>query len=62
MGALGARAVGLTGADAGIGLAVKAAPLDDDRRRAVDLGLVGEPRGGDVALIDRPAAGSATSR
>jgi acetylglutamate kinase len=51
MGALGAKAVGLTGADAGIGLAVKAAPLTTIGGDQIDLGLVGEPRGGDVSLI-----------
>lgn len=51
IGALGAKAVGLTGADARIGLAVKAAPLSTVRGAQVDLGLVGEPRGGDVTLI-----------
>lgn len=51
MGALGAKAVGLTGADARIGLAVRAAPLSTVHGEQVDLGLVGEPRGGDVALI-----------
>ena len=51
MGALGARAVGLTGADAGIGLAVKAGPLTTLGGEQIDLGLVGEPRGGDVSLI-----------
>ena len=51
IGALGARAVGLTGADARIGLAVKAAPLATVSGDQVDLGLVGEPRDGDVTLI-----------
>ena len=51
IGALGARAVGLTGADAGIGLAVKAAPLATIKGERVDLGLVGEPGGGDVTLL-----------
>lgn len=51
IGALGVKAVGLTGADAGIGLAVKAAPLSTVRGEQVDLGLVGEPCGGDVTLI-----------
>jgi acetylglutamate kinase len=51
IGALGARAVGLTGADAGIGLAVKAAPLATVSGDQVDLGLVGELRDGDVTLI-----------
>ena len=51
IGALGARAVGLTGADARIGLAVKAVPLATVSGDQVDLGLVGEPRDGDVTLI-----------
>ena len=51
IGALGAKAVGLTGADARIGLAVKAAPLVTVSGDQVDLGLVGEPRDGDVTLI-----------
>jgi len=51
IGALGAKAVGLTGADARIGLAVKAAPLATVSGDQVDLGLVGEPRDGDVTLI-----------
>jgi len=51
IGALGAKAVGLTGADARIGLAVKAAPLATVTGDHVDLGLVGEPRGGDVSLV-----------
>ena len=51
IGALGAKAVGLTGADGGIGLAVKAAPLATVSGDQVDLGLVGEPRDGDVTLI-----------
>ena len=51
MAPVGARAVGLTGADAKIGLAVKAAPLATISGEHVDLGLVGEPGGGDVALL-----------
>lgn len=51
IGALGARAVGLTGADAGLGLAVKAAPLVTVSGDQIDLGLVGEPRGGDVSVV-----------
>jgi acetylglutamate kinase len=51
IGALGPKAVGLTGADAQIGLAVRAAPLIAINGEQVDLGLVGEPRGGDVSLI-----------
>jgi acetylglutamate kinase len=43
VGALGAKAVGLTGADARIGLAVRAAPLATVSGEQVDLGLVGEP-------------------
>lgn len=51
IGAAGGRAVGLTGADARIGLAVQAAPLATINGERVDLGLVGEPDGGDVALL-----------
>ena len=51
IGAQGGRAVGLTGADARLGLAVKAAPLGTISGERVDLGLVGEPAGGDVALV-----------
>jgi acetylglutamate kinase len=51
IGTLGGRAVGLTGADARIGLAVKAAPLATINGERVDLGLVGEPAPGDVTLI-----------
>jgi acetylglutamate kinase len=51
IGTLGGRAVGLTGADARIGLAVKAAPLATISGERVDLGLVGEPAPGDVTLV-----------
>jgi acetylglutamate kinase len=51
IGALGGRAVGLTGADARIGLAVKAPPLATISGERVDLGLVGEPAASDVTLI-----------
>jgi acetylglutamate kinase len=51
IGAAGGRAVGLTGADAQIGLAVKTGPLATINGERVDLGLVGEPAGGDVALV-----------
>jgi acetylglutamate kinase len=51
LGALGAKAVGLTGADARIGLAVKAAPLATLGGELVDLGLVGDPRDGDATLV-----------
>ena len=51
IGARGGRAVGLTGADGKIGLAVQAAPLATISGEHVDLGLVGEPDGGDVELL-----------
>jgi len=51
IGALGGRAVGLTGADAKIGLAVQAAPLATISGERVNLGLVGEPAGGSVELL-----------
>jgi acetylglutamate kinase len=51
VGAAGGRAVGLTGADARIGLASRATPLETVRGARVDLGLVGEPSGGDVRLL-----------
>jgi acetylglutamate kinase len=48
--AAGVRAVGLTGADARLGLAVKAGPLTTVSGELVDLGLVGEPAALDVGL------------
>ena len=51
LGAAGVRAVGLTGADARIGLAVQAAPLATISGELVDLGLVGEPSTADVGLL-----------
>lgn len=42
--AAGVRAVGLTGADAGIGLATLAPPLQTAAGTVADLGLVGVPR------------------
>jgi acetylglutamate kinase len=51
IGAMGGRAVGLTGADARIGLAVKAAPLATISGEHVDLGLVGEPAAGNATLV-----------
>jgi acetylglutamate kinase len=51
IGALGGRAVGLTGADGRIGLAVQASPLQTIGGERIDLGLVGEPASRDVALI-----------
>lgn len=50
--AAGGRAVGLTGADAGVGPVVPAAPHRATTGEAVDLGLVGEPLpDGDVSLV-----------
>jgi len=51
IGAQGGRAVGLTGADAKIGLAVQAAPLETISGERVDLGLVGDPAASDVTLV-----------
>jgi acetylglutamate kinase len=51
IGAQGGRAVGLTGADARLGLSVKAAPLATVSGQVVDLGLVGEPAGGEAGLL-----------
>lgn len=51
IGAAGGRAVGLTGADGRIGLAVQARPIETISGERVDLGLVGEPAGGEMALI-----------
>jgi acetylglutamate kinase len=48
----GVRAVGLTGADAGIGLSTVAPPLTATNGARVDLGLVGAPRDdAPVALV-----------
>lgn len=52
IGAAGGRAVGLTGADAGIGLAVPASPVSTKNGERVDLGLVGEPASREAALVD----------
>jgi acetylglutamate kinase len=49
---LGARAVGLTGADGLIGVATKAAPLESISGALVDLGLVGQPDGTDAGLLN----------
>jgi acetylglutamate kinase len=51
VGGAGGRAVGLTGADAGVGPAVQAAPLEATSGATVDLGLVGEPAAGDGTLL-----------
>jgi len=45
LGAAGVRAVGLTGADAGIGLSTVAPPLQTTTGATADLGLVGAPSG-----------------
>src|SRR5215207_1235189 len=47
----GVRAVGLTGADAGIGLSRVAERLTTVAGDQVDLGLVGEPAGGPAVLL-----------
>lgn len=49
--ACGVRAVGLTGADAGIGLSKLAGRLATVSGEQVDLGLVGEPAGGPAVLL-----------
>lgn len=51
IGAAGGRAVGLTGADGRIGLSSRAAAFTSVSGQAVDLGLVGQPDGTDVALL-----------
>ena len=51
IGAAGARAVGLTGADGGIGRSVPADSFKTVSGEQVDLGLVGHPDGTDVALL-----------
>jgi acetylglutamate kinase len=51
IGAAGGRAVGLTGADAGIGLASRAPLFETVSGERVDLGLVGQPDGADAALL-----------
>lgn len=51
--AAGVPAVGLTGADARLGLSVQAAPHRSTTGAVVDLGFVGEPvAGGDPRLVD----------
>lgn len=51
LGAAGARAVGLTGADAAIGRSSRAGIVTARSGEQVDLGLVGQPDGADVALL-----------
>ena len=49
--AAGVRAVGLTGADAGIGAAARAPLFTSAAGAQVDLGLVGQPSGGAAPLL-----------
>jgi acetylglutamate kinase len=51
VGAAGARAVGLTGADGRLGLCRRAAPIRTQAGATVDLGLVGEPAAVDVRVL-----------
>lgn len=51
LGAAGVRAVGLTGADGLIGLSSRAASFRSVAGDDVDLGLVGQPRSTDMALL-----------
>jgi acetylglutamate kinase len=59
IGAAGGQAVGLTGADAGLAMVERAAPLVSAAGATVDLGLVGEPIGQKWPrlLVDLGAAG-----
>jgi acetylglutamate kinase len=52
----GGRPVGLTGADAGVAVMRRAAPITSVAGETVDLGLVGTPAGGDAALLAHLAA------
>jgi acetylglutamate kinase len=51
LGAAGARAVGLTGADAALGRSRRAGIVTARSGEQVDLGLVGQPDGADVTLL-----------
>jgi acetylglutamate kinase len=51
IGFCGGRAVGLTGADGLLGMSAPSAPLRSSSGEVVDLGLVGQPTGGDTALL-----------
>ena len=51
IGAAGARAVGLTGADAAVGLCERAARFTAVSGESIDLGLVGNPIGTDGTLL-----------
>jgi acetylglutamate kinase len=59
IGAAGGQAVGLTGADAGLAMVERAAPLMSAAGATIDLGLVGEPIGQKWPrlLVDLGAAG-----
>ena len=50
--AAGARGVGLTGADARLGLCSRAAPVRTQGGETVDLGLVGEPAAPDTSIVE----------
>jgi acetylglutamate kinase len=51
IGAVGGRAIGLTGADGRIGLSTKNGPFKTVSGQSVDLGLVGQPDGTDASLL-----------
>lgn len=51
VGTAGGRAVGLTGADGGIGLCTRVPPLTSTAGATVDLGLVGQPDATDASLL-----------
>lgn len=52
MNAAGSKAVGLTGADAQLGLCAPAAPIRTQAGDIVDLGLVGEPTSCNAGLLE----------
>lgn len=56
VGAAGGRAVGLTGADAHIGLSARAGTLRSMSGAEIDLGLVGDPTGNDAGLLEHLVA------
>ncbi len=51
IGLAGGRAIGLTGADGGIGLSSRATTFTTANGQPIDLGLVGQPDGTDVSLL-----------
>jgi acetylglutamate kinase len=53
----GGLPVGLTGADAGVAVVKRAAPIMSTAGESVDLGLVGTPAGGDPSLLVSLMAG-----